>query len=94
MKNLILLFSLIFSMVLPSIAAQSAPQTLAQGDIAVQSFSMERVGDQVVVAMQQQLAALHVKADRFIAYTPVITGVNGEQMQLQSLVITRSEGRR
>ena len=88
MKNLILLFSLIFSMVLPSIAAQSAPQTLAQGDIAVQSFSMERVGDQVVVAMQLQLAALHVKADRFIAYTPVITGVNGEQMQLQSLVIT------
>ena len=88
MKNLLLIIILFFSSFFYSIPAQQAPQTLAQGDIAVQRFSMDRVADQVVVGMQLNLDGLHLKPNRSIAYTPVITGVDGQQLALQPLVIS------
>ncbi len=86
--NKILLLSVLFLFSIFSVAwAQQPPTKLAQGDIAVQNFFMDRVANQVVVGMQLNLEALHLKADRFIAYTPVITGVDGQQLALQPLVI-------
>ena len=70
-----------------SLFAQDAPSRLANEQIVIENFTMQRSGNQVLVSMNLTLDSLKLKSERFMAFTPVIEGVDGETAAMRPLVI-------
>ena len=71
-----------------SALAQDAPSRLANDQIVIENFTMQRSAHQVLVSMNLTLDSLKLKSDRFMAFTPVVEGVDGESASMRPLIIS------
>ena len=61
---------------------------LAEGQIVVEQVAVDKVNEQIVVGLNFNLNNLKIKSNRFMAFTPVIAGQDGEHEVLQPIVIS------
>ena len=67
--------------------AQSTPTQLANNKIKIDHFTMQRLEGQVVVSLNLNLDSLYIRSNRFMAFTPVIIGAEGQREALTPLVV-------
>ena len=89
MKRILPLFIIIIlACSINQVFAQDVKGNLAQEQIIVETFTFEKVNDKVIVKLNFNLNNLKLNSNRFLAFTPVIAGQNGEHETLQPIVIS------
>ena len=68
--------------------ANDNPTKLANNQIAIEGFAMQRSGNQVLVSMNLILDELELKSATFMAFTPVIKGADGQSVLMRPLVVS------
>ena len=68
--------------------AQSNDHSLANGQIKITSITAQRAGNEVVLAMQLMMDDLTLKTNRFMAFTPVIEGKDGEVVEFTPFLLS------
>ena len=89
MKQILLLSILLFTgCFIVSGSAQTATYSLAKGQVGVEVNAIDKVNEQLIISINLDLTNLHLKSNRFMAFTPVIAGQDGEHEVLQPIVIS------